>query len=332
MVAGSSSWSLFWSPVSGVRRVARVVAWSVAFVFGATVMAVGAPMAWAARGSIGPRVLATAATAKRVDSRPDVVSAEVTARAQGSPVEAEDQRTEFSTSWVNPDGTVTVRQSAGQVRFRTPAGDWSTVDLSMKNAADGTVTANIPAGLAVAGGSRDATGSASGNALVVTGRGTSRELVVGSPAGWSPRGKSVKKTGPTAAFPGVAPGVGVSVDARRNGFEQSVTFADTTAVTSAVPKTGPAAGRVVVAFPVKTKGLMAASQPDGSVTFTDARGGVVTRVAAPQAWDAAVDGRSGLPAHVVAARLDVVQHGKGSATLVVSVDKAWATDRPGCSR
>lgn len=64
------------------------------------------------------QVHAGAAAAQKVSSRPDMISAAVSARAQGSPVEALDQRTAYSTSWANPDGTVTVRVSRVKISGR----------------------------------------------------------------------------------------------------------------------------------------------------------------------------------------------------------------------
>ncbi len=51
-------------------------------------------------------------------SRPDLVSARVTARAQGSRVEVEALREATSTTWVNPDGTLTTQQHGGPIRYQ----------------------------------------------------------------------------------------------------------------------------------------------------------------------------------------------------------------------
>lgn len=63
---------------------------------------------------------------------------------------------------------------------------------------------------------------------------------------------------------------------------------------------------------------------DGGVDFTDARGEVVSRVAAPVAWDGAVDERSGERSAQVPVSVTVVQRGVGRAVLTFSVDRGWA--------
>src|SRR4051812_11573721 len=68
---------------------------------------------------VGPSA-ARAAVVKKADpvaARPDVVSAQVSARAQGSAVEVESLRSATSSTWVNPDGTMTSQVHEGQIRF-----------------------------------------------------------------------------------------------------------------------------------------------------------------------------------------------------------------------
>ena len=73
-------------------------------------------------------------------------------------------------------------------------------------------------------------------------------------------------------------------------------------------------------------GLTARAETDGSVSFVDAKGTVVSRFAAPVAWDAAVDPRSGDRVNVSPVKLTVTQKGKGRAILTVTPDQAWVTD------
>lgn len=107
--------------------------------------------------------------AEKVVSRPDVVSAQVTARAQGARVEVESLRDVTSTTWVNPDGTLTTQQHLGPIRFRDPStkdaqnpkGAWRDVDLSMVELSDGTVgPKGHPSGLSLAGAGKAADGPA----------------------------------------------------------------------------------------------------------------------------------------------------------------------------
>ncbi|XVX18961.1 hypothetical protein ACQP1U_11505 [Actinomycetota bacterium] len=81
------------------------------------------------------------AAAVKVTERPDGVSAGVTARAQGSRVEIVSERTEFTSTWANPDGTRTTQAHAGQIRFRDKDRKWQPVDLGLQELTDGSVAA-----------------------------------------------------------------------------------------------------------------------------------------------------------------------------------------------
>lgn len=96
---------------------------------------------WLSASGARSAVSSAAVKSARVGSRPDAVSAGVSARAQGSRVEVLSLRSRDSTTWANPDGTLTTEQSAGLVRFKDAAGAWRAVDLSLsaKPAADGAV-------------------------------------------------------------------------------------------------------------------------------------------------------------------------------------------------
>ncbi|WP_432087190.1 hypothetical protein [Streptomyces sp. bgisy095] len=48
----------------------------------------------------------------------DLASARIAARLSGKRVEALSERTESTTTWANPDGTVTTDAASGPVRFR----------------------------------------------------------------------------------------------------------------------------------------------------------------------------------------------------------------------
>ena len=57
----------------------------------------------------------------------DFPSAVVQARATGERVEVTAERTDSSTTWVNPDGTVTTTQHAAPVRFQDGEGAWQEI-------------------------------------------------------------------------------------------------------------------------------------------------------------------------------------------------------------
>jgi RHS repeat-associated protein len=281
-----------------------------------------------------------------VTERPDLVSAMVTARAQGSRVEILSERTETSTSWANPDGTISVDAYDGQIRYRDNHGDWQSVDLGMAVAADGSVAPRHHGqGLKLAG----ATSGASDSAISI-GVGKGRNVAVGF-------GKKLPAPvidGDTATYPGVAPGVDMVVEARRSGFEQSF-----------VVRTTPTAG-MSWDIPLRTKGLTVRQEADGSISFvrdpfkseTDAAARaavavdkakgktakaqakaaakaaadaaapvVVSTIPAPMAWDGAIDPHTGDHANTSPVKMTVTQKDKNHAVLTLTPDAAWLTSK-----
>ena len=108
-------------------------------------------------------VVTAAVKPKPVTSAADAVSAAVSARAQGARVEVEELRDEFSTTWVNPDGSFTTQAHAGVVRFKDAKGAWRNVDLNLAERTDGTVGAKShPLGVSLADKSKGAGGGAKG--------------------------------------------------------------------------------------------------------------------------------------------------------------------------
>ena len=321
-VSQSSAFGLSWFRNGLLTPRFRAVAMGVCFTLAATVgVAASSEQAVAAPA-------ASKVTHPMKESAPDLVSAQVTARAQGSPVEVEALRAAASTTWANPDGTLTTRAHAGEIRFKDAKGEWRDVDLAMAERTDGTVGAKSHRlGLSLAGKDKGAAGSAKSA--------TETDLVVADEA----PGKDKSARQVTLAWPGVLPapvlegtratyrevqpGLDVVVESRRTGFEQLTVIRDRAALErlqSAAP-----AGGVSWSLPVKTKGLTARAEADGSVSFVDAKGVVVSSFQAPVAWDAAVDQRSGEHVNVSPVRVSVAQHGKGRAVLTLTPDSAWLT-------
>ena len=125
--------------------------------------------------------------------------------------------------------------------------------------------------------------------------------------------------GNRAVYSDAWPGVDVAVDVRRSGFEQTFVVRDREAVD------GLSGGeKVEFTVPVVTKGLTARQGKAGAVEFVDSKGTVVSTVAAPVAYDARVDERSGEPVATTPVDLEVrPTAGKGRAELIVSVDRSW---------
>ncbi|MYS40675.1 DNRLRE domain-containing protein, partial [Streptomyces sp. SID5998] len=246
----------------------------------------------------------------------DVPSARVAARLSGRRVEALSERTETSTTWVNPNGSLTTESSAGPVRFKRNR-QWVDVDLDLVARADGSVApAAHPQGLVLGGkgGSKPVSLKAAGQAeprtLVTLGQGQEQVELQ-----WKGGLPAPVLDGPKATYRDAVPGADVVVEATRTGFEQYVTI-----------KQRPASDGYAYTMPLKAKGLKAAQQADGSVVFTDAKTGNRRAVMpAPVMWDATTDKVSGEHTHRAKVGLKVVQHGS-SIDLVFTPDADFLAD------
>ncbi|TDO44613.1 RHS repeat-associated protein [Kribbella sp. VKM Ac-2527] len=242
----------------------------------------------------------------KVVSRPDVLSASVTARSQGSRVEVESMRTETSTTWSNPDGTMTTDAHAAPIRFKTASGGWQDIDLTLQKGIDGSVAPRgHQRGLQL--GKRNA---ATGQVFA------SSDTGAGQRVEWISPWKLPEPTldGTKATYADVQPGVDLVLDARRNGFENDF-----------ILKHRPAAAPVW-RIPLRTKGLTPRQLKDGTIEFVDAKNVVRSRIPIGFMWDAAIDGVTGEPSHKAAVNVTVEKVSPGKATLVIAPDAKWLLD------
>lgn len=275
----------------------------------------------------GPPTVAVAAEpgakaeASSVRSRPDVVSAAISARAQGRRVEVEGLRTETETTYANPDGTMTTDSHLAPVRFQDDEDTWHTIDLDLGEDQAGTVSAEAaPTDLTLAGGEKDASGRDGADlARVVEPLRGEGEAVVAMEAPGDLAEPTLK--GSTATYEDVTPGADLFVRTTQRGFEQQLVLGSAEAMGEYTDAEGVVSWRI----PVRTKGVTARAEQDGSVSFVTPGGAVVSRVRAPQAWDARTDETSGDPASVAEVALTVEETDAGGV-LVVTPDQEWVKD------
>lgn len=248
--------------------------------------------------SVATPAAAAPAPAERITEQPDRVSAALTARTQGSRVESLSERTESSATYANPDGTTTVDMATGPVRFRDAAGEWRDVDVTLEQAADGSVRARShPGGLrlagagGVAGQARDlATVSEGGHAVALQWR------------GWLP---APTVDGTRATYADALPGVDLVLEATRTGFEQFL-------VVKSRPASAAAAAALGVSLPLGLRGLSARrSSVGGGVELVDGADRVAGALAEPVMWDAQADPASG--EHTRRSPVGLTLTGSGSA-------------------
>ncbi|MBO1416961.1 DNRLRE domain-containing protein [Streptomyces sp. FH025] len=284
----------------------------------------GAPVAFAAKPHPKPSP-GKPPTAAAVDPTGSIAAARVAARSTGRRVEAVSERSEVSTTWVNPDGTLTTELAAGPVRFLRD-GAWTDVDLTLKQAPDGSVApAAHPHAMKLAGpgGKRPRTLAESQAVTAPAAAEPARTLVsLGSgddelALEWKGGLPAPELDGPRAVYrDAIGDGAGdLVIEANRTGFEQFVTL-----------KQRPANGNYSYTMPFRAKGLKAVAQPDGGVLFTDRKNGHKRAVLpAPVMWDATT--AAGSSEHPRQAKVDlkVVQHGD-DVDLVFTPDAAFLAD------
>nr|WP_239062711.1 RHS repeat-associated core domain-containing protein [Streptomyces sp. SID13031] len=242
----------------------------------------------------------------KVQSQPDVVSAVVSARSQGSKVEVESMRTDRATTWANPDGTMTTEAHAAPIRFKTAKGAWQAINLTLQKGKDGSIA---PRGhkLGLRLGKRNA---ASGQVFAEASAGTGQQVEWVAP--WKLPEPSLDGT--KATYAEVQPGVDMTMDARRSGFEADF-------VVKQRPVVAP-----VWRIPLRTKGLTPKALPDGSIEFVDAKNTVRSTIPVSYMWDSVTDPATGVSANKTIVRVTVEQVSAGKATLVIAPDARWFLD------
>ncbi|MEU2620945.1 DNRLRE domain-containing protein [Streptomyces sp. NPDC007157] len=234
-------------------------------------------------------------------SAPDAASALATARLRKRKVEILDQLTAKTTTWANPNGSLTTRSYAAPIRFKR-AGQWVDVDTTLHMTAGGSVAPKAQSnGLVLAPGGKNA---------VLAGMGSGKHRVA---VGWKGTLPKPSIKGTTATYANVTPGADVTVQATRTGFEENV-----------ILKSRPKAGyRVTV--PVSAKGLTAKQRKNGSITFTDAHRKVVGTIPAPVMWDAQVDAKSLEHPHRARVKMTMSQSGD-TVNLTLTPDARFLAD------
>jgi hypothetical protein len=187
-----------------------------------------------------------------------------TARSAGRPVEWLTRRTETAQQFVNPDGSVTLRQHAVPRWVRRGTG-WATVDPTLRVGADGSVSP-----------------VATVTPLRLSGGGTAPLLTIHDGANalslhWPTALPKPVLTGDTATYPEVYPGVDLQVRAEVTGYSQVL-----------VVKTPEAArNRALdrIAFRTSAKGLRLQAEPNGFLKAVDGAGATVLVSDGAAMWD-----------------------------------------------
>ncbi|RFU88285.1 RHS repeat protein [Streptomyces triticagri] len=202
-------------------------------------------------------------------------SALLTARLQDRRIEVLDSRSETSTSWAYPDGSLKIEQAAGPVRVKQ--GDsWTAVDLDLQRRADGGVEPGAhPRGLVLAGTASD---RKQGRLATLLDERRKVELT------WPGALPVPDLQGARATYREVKPGVDLVVEATRTGVEDYLVVRNRKA----------ARDLDAVRMTVATEGLKVQEQDDGTHLLTG-KGGTLGLIGAATGWDADIDEKSKEP-------------------------------------
>jgi len=198
-----------------------------------------------------------------LSEQPDVASAQATAQEQHSRVEITDERTETSTTFANPDGTITVDTALGAVRVHRATG-WVPVDMRLVKTAEGWVPKASPTPVTFTAGG---TGSA-----VVLPDGSKRSMKLS----WGSNLPAPTVSGSTATY-ALSATQNLVLRATPEGFEQSVVL------------TAPPASAPTVKLPLMLTGLRMKTTAHGGFDAVAADGTAKFSVAPPVMYSAARD-------------------------------------------
>ncbi|MFE7766838.1 DNRLRE domain-containing protein [Streptomyces sp. NPDC057438] len=253
-----------------------------------------------------------------------VAAARLKAKIQNRRIEALDARTEKSTVYVGPDGSVTEEAYAGPIRFQDDQDRWQDIDVSLRKLSDGAVGARQhPHGLRLAGRTTapqglksvgESTGSAGVPLVTLEGR-TGQRMQLGW-YGALPAPVIEGEEDNVARYRGALPSTDLLIESTRTGYEQFLELK----TRSAVDASG------AITYSLTAKGLTAKEKKDGSVSFANAKGKSVGTLPTPVMWDAQVDAKSGEHKRTAPVGVKVAQDGD-TVTLTLTPDAKFLADR-----
>ncbi|MFG1880167.1 DUF4082 domain-containing protein [Sphaerisporangium sp. NPDC049003] len=213
---------------------------------------------------------------EQVTERPDMTSAGLAARLQNSRVEVTSERTEESTSWINPDGTVTTEINSGPIRVKRGDG-WTPVDITLVQDGNRLVPKAAVADIDFSADGSGAFASIADDTTVkVNGKRKGKTRRFGLK--WAGQLGKPEVSGSTMTWRDVVPGADLVVQAQVRGFVHFMVFRER--------PTGP----VEIKLPIELSGMTFGKRADHGLQLADdSSGKVIAAAPAPQMWDAAAE-------------------------------------------
>ncbi|WP_254374883.1 DNRLRE domain-containing protein [Streptomyces sp. A3M-1-3] len=232
----------------------------------------------------------------------DEASARLMAQLQDRRIEILDARTEDTTSWANPNGTVTVESFTGPIRVKDAQDNWQPVDVTLAEV-DGKVAPKAAAAeIAFSAG-----GSNTPLAQVTRG-----EKTLG--VAWAGTLPKPVLNANTATYRDAVPGGDVVVTALPEGFSHSVVLRERPS------------GPVEFRLPVAAEGLTLEETADERLYWEDSKGKQVAAAPPPLMWGAAEDAKSQEPEHTANVNATVETAANGGQTLVLKPSEQFLSD------
>jgi hypothetical protein len=224
----------------------------------------------------------------------DEATARMLAQSQSRRIEILSDRTEDSSTYANPDGTLTAEAFAAQVRVKK-GGVWEDIDTTLSDTGADLTPETAAARIAVSdGGDTDLASVSEGGKTFGL--------------GWEDRLPAPTVDGDTASY-ALGGGETLAVTALPQGFSQNVLL-------DKAPD-GPVSYRI----PLQMHGLTLSQADSGHLLLKDSSGDLVAEAPAPMMWDSTKNERSGEPEHQARVDADIETADDGSQTLVLTPDE-----------
>ncbi|WNZ14545.1 DNRLRE domain-containing protein [Streptomyces sp. 11x1] len=232
----------------------------------------------------------------------DEASAQLMARLQDRRIEILGARTAATTSWANPDGTVTVESFTGPIRVKDAAGKWRPVDVTLSEADGEIVPKAAAADIAFSAGGSKAP-------LAQVSRGEKSFGVA-----WDGALPKPVLKGNTATYRDAVPGGDVVVSALPEGFSHSVVLRERPS------------GPVEFRLPVQAEGLTLEETSDQRLRWEDSKGKQVAAAPPPLMWGDSEDAKSQEPERTAKVSATVETAADGDQTLVLKPSETFLSD------
>lgn len=242
--------------------------------------------------------------------RPDLVSAAITARTAGERVEVLSERGEATTTWANPDGTLTTERHAGPVRVFDPEdkrdgenGSWRPIDTDLVDDGRRLRPAVANADMAFSDG----------------GGGLAAQLAVGERSlgfGWPGDLPEPVVDGAVVTYADVSPGTDLEFEALTSGFAQRIVLHQRPAASENTSFT----------IPLALDGLAISADEEGLLELTRPDGRLLAASAPSMMWDARTTDLDGDdPSHFAPVGSRLIDTAAGKA-LEITPDAAFLAD------